>query len=92
MLDTSPRPRIPTARSICVIILLVILGILLLIAPLGHAGPHMTALPETQMTAMPETNHSDPNRKCDDTGSMSGTEQLRRDHPSVTQLDKPRLH
>jgi hypothetical protein len=66
---TAAKPRIPSALSICTIILLLILGVLLLIVPLGHAAPHMAALPEPQMSAMPEMNHADPNAKCDDMGS-----------------------
>jgi len=71
----ASEPVPPSARSICTIILLLILGVLLLIAPLGHAAPHMAAVPELQMTAMPEMNHTDPGGKCDamgrDMSSMS---------------------
>ncbi len=69
MLRTVPGSRIPSALSICTIILLFILGALLLIVPLGHAGPHVAALPEPQMTAMPDMKPGDPNRKCDDMGN-----------------------
>ena len=61
--------RTPSARSICTVILLFILGALLLLAPLGYAWPHTAALPEPQMAAMPEMNHANSNSRCDDMGS-----------------------
>jgi len=67
MLRTAPKPHPPSARSIWTIILLLILGTLLLIAPLGHAW-RTTALPEAQMTAMHDMKTVDPNQKCDDMG------------------------
>lgn len=57
-----------SARFYWTIILILIFGALLLIAPSGHAGPNMAAIPEEQMTAMPDMK-SDPNRKCDDMGA-----------------------
>jgi hypothetical protein len=73
MLATVPKSaashRSPSTRSICTIILLLILGVLLLFVPLGHAALHMAAVPDLQMTAMPEMNRADPNSKCDDMGS-----------------------
>jgi hypothetical protein len=69
MLETAPRPRIPSARSICTVILLLILGVLLLIMPFGHAAQHLAALPEPQMATMADMKPGDPNRKCDDMGS-----------------------
>src|ERR1700739_3498321 len=73
MLRTVPGPRTPSARSICTIVLLFVLGVLLLIVPLGHAGPHVAALPEPQMAPMPDMNHSDPNSKCDNMASNMGS-------------------
>ena len=67
MLRTGPR--LPSARAICTAVLLLILGVLLLTAPFGHAAPHVVALPEPQMAAMPDTKPLDGNRNCDDMAS-----------------------
>lgn len=68
MPQTVSRTQISSVLRICTIILLVILGALLLIAPLGRATPEVIDLPKSQMAAMPDMK-LDTNRKCDDMGT-----------------------
>lgn len=60
MPHTVPRPQISSALRICTIILLFILGVLLLIAPLGRATPQVIALPEPQMATLPDIGSAPP--------------------------------